>query len=108
MAAKNKPRGSAGSPASRTTCLAAFSLLLLSVAEIGLAQVAPQPFLAPPRLAERSTAELRFLRAAEGVPTGACRPNGDITHDLDVINVRRVALRFEMRGEINRIFKTVC
>src|SRR5258706_6247072 len=66
-------------------------LLLVGLPGIGLAEPVPQPFLAPPHLEERSTVELSILRAAAGVPIGACQPDGDITHEGNVISLRLVA-----------------
>lgn len=65
--------------------------MLLAAGASAVAQTAPQPFVAPPHLAEKTTAEIQLLRSTAGVPTGPCKPDGDISHDGNVINLRLVA-----------------
>ena len=67
-----------------------WACLALAVPLSAAAQPMPQPFVAPPHLAERTTAELRVLRATQGVPAGPCRPDGDVARAGNVINVRLV------------------
>lgn len=75
----------------RSIFLSVSSVLLMASSGAAFAQDEPQQFLAPPRLAEKTTANLQFNRAKEGVPSGSCRPDGDITHDGNVISLRLVA-----------------
>jgi FtsP/CotA-like multicopper oxidase with cupredoxin domain len=70
--------------------------LLLFVAGTGIygyGQEAPRPhpFQAPPRLRQKSTANLQMLRAAQGVPAGTCQPDGDQERDGKVLSVRLAA-----------------
>lgn len=71
--------------------MSALGLLLLAVGGSAFAQEMPQPFLAPPRLQEKTNAALMLMRAQEGVPTGICHPDGDIEHQGNIIQLRLVA-----------------
>lgn len=75
----------------RSIFFAASSVCLIACSATVSAQDTPQPFLAPPRLAARTTADIQLMRATEGVPAGLCRPDGDITRDGNVISLRLVA-----------------
>jgi len=76
----------------RAILLSTSSAVLLTAGAAAVAQT-PQPFVAPPHLAEKTTADIQLLRSAAGVPTGPCKPDGDISHDGNVINLRLVAER---------------
>src|SRR5271170_3815821 len=69
------------------TCVGAASLV--PGASAPAQELAPQPFLAPPQLREKEKLGTE-LALPSGAPTG-CRPDGDITHDGNLVTLRLVA-----------------
>jgi FtsP/CotA-like multicopper oxidase with cupredoxin domain len=65
-------------------------LTLVSLLTMGVslkAQLAPQPFLPPPRLQEKTGIESQNLLASRAANAGECNPDGDITVGSNTVTV---------------------
>ena len=78
--------------------IALAGLMICSACQPALAQLAPQPFLAPPRLLEKGPPEK--LKVLERVaPSAGCNPAGDITRDGHT-----VMLNLQVEKRVNEIY----
>ncbi|KFG98460.1 multicopper oxidase [Burkholderia paludis] len=82
----------------KAACIARWAVLMLVANEPALAQLAAQPFLPPPKLAEKGPLEAPATIEKQSSAT-TCNPSGDITRDGQTVTLN---LRVEKRE--NRIY----